>query len=169
MSVLPSFPMHIREFDPRDAPALRDVFCSSVHLLACAHYSSEQLDAWAPKAFDATEWTARLQALKPFVVERDQHLVAYADLQADGHIDHFFVSGHHPRQGIGRLLMKHIIDRARQSRVERLFAHVSLTAQPFFHRFGFQLIAQRLPVVRGVALSNALMQRVEPAPPGRAL
>ncbi len=153
-------PMHIREFSPRDAPALRGVFYSSVHLVACQDYSTDQLNAWAPKTFDLALWTARLQALKPFVVEHENQPVGYADLQADGHIDHFFVSGHHPRQGIGRMLMNHILQTARKTRIDRLFSHVSITAQPFFQRFGFVLIEQRLPVMRGVPLSNALMQRI---------
>ena len=43
--------------------------------------------------------------------------------------------------------------------IRRLFAHVSLTAQPFFARFGFTVIEERLPLVRNVALRNAVMSK----------
>ena len=36
-----------------------------------------------------------MQALRPLVAEEDGRVVGYADLQASGYIDHFFVSGKH--------------------------------------------------------------------------
>lgn len=39
-----------------------------------------------------------------------------------------------------------------------LSSDVSLTAQPFFARFGFEIVEQRCPVIRGVAIPNALMR-----------
>jgi hypothetical protein len=38
--------------------------------------------------------------------------------------------------------------------------NVSISAQPFFQHFDFVIVQQQMPVVRGVALSNALMHKV---------
>ena len=76
-----------------------------------------------------------------------------------GYIDHFYVSGHHPRRGIGTTLMDHLHGEARRMAVQQLSADVSITAQPFFARHGFVIVAQRMPMVRGVVLSNALMRK----------
>jgi putative acetyltransferase len=36
---------------------------------------------------------------------------------------------------------------------------VSLSAQAFFEHFGFHVVERRSPVIRGVALDNALMRK----------
>ena len=43
---------------------------------------------------------------KPFVAEIEGQIVGYADLQEDGYIDHFFVSGSMARRGVGSALMR---------------------------------------------------------------
>jgi putative acetyltransferase len=40
-----------------------------------------------------------------------------------------------------------------------LFSEVSRTAQPFFTKFGFAVVEQRSPVVRGIVVPNALMRK----------
>lgn len=86
-------------------------------------------------------------------------VVAYADLQPSGYIDHFFVAAKFAGRGIGGALMRHLHDDARLRGISTLTAHVSLTAQPFFRRAGFELVCARRPVVRGVALENAVMRK----------
>ena len=41
-----------------------------------------------------------------------------------------------------------------------LTSDVSRTAQPFFEKFGFCIIEQRAPELRGVVVPNALMRKV---------
>lgn len=151
--------MHIRDFRVGDETALHDVFHSAIHRIAPADYTPEQIAAWAPDAFDRETWTARMRAIRPFVVDDDGEIVGYADLQPSGYIDHFFVSGSHPRRGIGSMLMKHILEAAEVRGIAELTSDVSLTAQPLFERFGFVVVEQRMPVVRGVSMRNALMRR----------
>lgn len=94
-----------------------------------------------------------------FVVHGGDGIVGYADLQADGLIDHFFVSGHHPGCGIGAVLMQRIHEEADLRGLVELHAHVSLSAEAFFRRSGFEVVERRMPVRRGIALPNALMRK----------
>ncbi|TXD56100.1 GNAT family N-acetyltransferase [Ralstonia sp. TCR112] len=158
---LPHPPVVIRAFRPGDEPLLHAVFHSAVHGIASRRYSPEQCEAWAPTDYDVAQWGERIRRIQPFVVERARRPVAYADLQANGYIDHFFVSGDHARQGIGQQLMSHILGLAAQRDVPRVQAHVSLSAEPFFARNGFEVIARQTVTVRGVLLDNALMVRVQ--------
>ena len=160
--------MHIRPFKPGDEAALWQIFHSAVHQTASRDYSAEQLQAWAPDAVDPEQWRQRIQALQPFVVEssdKSPHpvLLGYADLQrtspTQGYIDHFFVGATYARQGVGRYLMQHLLSVAQQDGLEEISADVSLTAQPFFAQFGFDIVSQKNPVIRGVGLSNALMRK----------
>jgi putative acetyltransferase len=150
----------IRPFRPGDEAALRAVYFSAIHEVARRDYSQAQLDAWAPAGFDAALWARRIQGIAPFVtLGADGVPIGYADIQPDGYIDHFFVAGHAGGQGVGGALMRRLLDRARELGVAALSSDVSRTAQPFFARFGFEVVEQRRPVVRGVEIPNALMRR----------
>jgi putative acetyltransferase len=151
--------MQIREFRFGDEPALHTVFHSAIHQIACADYSAEQINAWSPAEMNPAQWAGRMRAIKPFVVEHDGQIVAYADVQSNGYIGHFFVSGTYPRRGFGTVLMGHIHQVASTLGVSALTSDVSRTAQPFFQRFGFAVVEQRSPVVRGVVVPNALMRK----------
>ncbi len=151
--------MRIRRFRPGDEMALHAVFHSAIHGVASRDYTPEQIDAWAPETFDREKWLQRIQEIDPFVVENDGRIVAYADLQADGYIDHFYVAASCARQGCGTLLMNHILETANALGIKMLTSNVSRTAQPFFRTFGFVIVEERSPVVRGVAVPNALMHK----------
>ena len=154
--------MLIRRFQSGEDRALFDVYYSAIHLAASRDYSPEQIQAWAPADLDQNLWATKMRDIKPFVVENNGEIVGYADVQPSGYIDHFFVSGYHQRMGVGRLLMSAIHDEAANLGLTELTSDVSRTAQPFFQNFGFSIIEQRLPEVRGVVIPNALMRKVLP-------
>ncbi len=151
--------LQIRAFEAGDEPALFEVYWSAIHRVAAKDYSPEQIQAWAPRNLPPAIWRSRMQAIQPWIAIRGGLPVGYADLQASGYIDHFFVSGDCPRQGIGAALMNWLLQQAEQAGIALLSSNVSLTAQPFFTRHGFHVVEQRLPVLRGVQLPNALMHR----------
>jgi putative acetyltransferase len=152
--------MRIRPFRSGDELALREVFHSAVHDVARRDYTAEQIEAWAPASFDRDQWIERMRAIAPFVVEDAGHIVAYADLQPSGYIDHFFVSGAVARHGVGTLLMNHLLDTARARQNPVLTADVSRTALPFFRRFGFVVVEEHARSVRGVVVPNTSMKKV---------
>ncbi len=151
--------MHIRPFRPGDEPALHAVFHSAAHGLASRDYAPEQIEAWAPTDLDQDAWSRRMHDIQPFVVVHDGEIVAYADLQDSGYIDHFFVHAAHARRGIGSMLMTHLHAEAVARGIAVLSSDVSRTAQPLFKKFGFSVVEQRSPVLRGVVIPNALMRR----------
>ena len=151
--------MRVREFEIEDAPALFRVFHSAIHLIASRDYSVEQINAWAPNQIDDDLWRQRMLGIRPFVACIANEIVGYADLQDSGYIDHFFVSGHHPRRGIGSMLMDRIHEVAKARGLTQLTSDVSRTAEPFYRRYGFVVVERKEPVVRGVVVPNALMRK----------
>jgi putative acetyltransferase len=149
----------IRRYEPGEEPALFEIYFTAIHLVASHDYTDEQIQAWAPRDIDAVLWKSKMREINPFVAELHGELVGYADVQSNGYIDHFFVSGKYPRRGIGSLIMERIFAHAICGGVQSLTSDVSRTAQPFFTRFGFILVEQRSPEVRGVVIPNALMSR----------
>ncbi|MDR2332317.1 MAG: GNAT family N-acetyltransferase [Burkholderiaceae bacterium] len=149
--------LKIRRYLPGEEPALYAVHYSAIHLVARRDYSAEQIWAWAPYGVDMQQWARRIRDINPFVAELSGELVGYADLQGRGYIEHFFVSGKHPGQGIGTRLMQHLLQEARARGIAELRSDVSRTAQPLFERFGFTVVELRSPTRRGVVIPNALM------------
>ena len=149
----------IRRFRPGDEPALAAVIHTSVHQLAKQDYTTEQLEAWAPTVYDEDRWAERIRALRPFVAEIEGMAAGYADLQASGLIDHFFVAGTHAGRGVGNALMETIHGEAKRLGLGALFADVSLTAEGFFAKHGFLIETHQTVMTRGVALANARMRK----------
>lgn len=154
----------IREFRVGDEPALSLVYFSAVHEIARADYTAAQLDAWAPRQYDGAAWAARMQGIRPFVAKRRGNIVGYADVQPNGYIDHFFVIGSAARTGVGTLLMRRIHETATQRSIPLLTSHVSITARPFFEKFGFEVVAPQNVTIRGVPMINFQMRGVPLAP-----
>jgi putative acetyltransferase len=139
---------------------LHAVFYSSVHELTGQHDRLEQGRAWAPHAYDAAQWAARLRGNQPFVAEIDRRIAGFADLQAWGYIDHFFVAGTFAGLGVGKALMAQLHESAAGRVITGLFANVSLTAEPSFAKNGFVIEARQRVAVRGVVLANARMRKL---------
>ena len=149
----------IRPYEAGDAAALRRIFYSAVHQTASADYTPRQCAAWAPAEYDAALWAEKCARRRPIVASIGGQCAGYSDLQPDGLIDHFYVAGAFARRGVGRALMAEIERLARASDRTELYSHVSLTAEPFFAKFGFTVERRQLVEVRGETLANALMRK----------
>lgn len=151
--------MKVRRYREGDEPALLQVFFSSIRDIASRDYTPEQIAAWASEDRDPQLWASRIRQLQPFIVEVEGEIAGYADVQPNGYIDHFFVSGKYPKQGIGTLMMNAIHVEANRLGLNELTSNVSKTAEGFFLRHGFHVVERGFPVRRGVTLQNALMRK----------
>lgn len=151
--------LHIRSYRPEDASQLHHVYYTSIHQFCRNDYTPAQLDGWAPKTFDPVCWGKILEGLMPRVVECKGQLVAYADLQKDGLISHFFVHGDWQGKGIGKRLLRHLEDRAFEKNLPEVSSFISISAQPFFLAHGFTLDHTLSTEVRGQWIENALLRK----------
>ena len=56
--------------------------------------------------------------------------------------------------------MRRLLARAGELGLAELNSDVSLTAQPFFARFGFEVVEHRVFELRGVEMRNAAMRKI---------
>ena len=59
----------IRRHQEGEEPALFEVYCSAIHLIASRDYTPEQIQAWAPRNLDPALWERKIRDINPFVVE----------------------------------------------------------------------------------------------------
>jgi putative acetyltransferase len=147
----------IRRYRIGEEKELRDIFFSSVQENAVGYYSQAQLSAWASEDNDFELWKMRIKHINPFVLVENDKILAYADLQTTGYIDHFFIRGGHAHKGLGSILMTHIINQAKKDGMNELSSNVSLAAQRFFSKFGFKIVKRKEVNIKGINIENALM------------
>ncbi|MGR5146912.1 GNAT family N-acetyltransferase [Photobacterium alginatilyticum] len=150
----------IRSYERRDAHVTWDLKFQTIRNINIRDYSSEQVAAWAPANFDMDVWLKRVDDMKPFIAEINGQVVGFADLQQDGYIDHFFCHADYQGIGVGRALMEHIFSTGRTNGVSRYYSAVSLTARPFYERYGFRVVKEQLMEVNGLLLTNFVMEKV---------
>lgn len=150
----------IRHYAEEDAEALWHLFFNTIRLINSRDYSQLQVEAWAPKSFDFNVWQKKMRAIKPFVAELNGVIVGYTDLQSSGLIDHFFCHHEYQGKGVGRALMKHVMQQGKSQNITRFYSEVSITAKPFYQHFGFSVVNEQTIEVRGEKLVNYVMERL---------
>jgi putative acetyltransferase len=151
----------VRAYQAGDAPALAQLFHDSVQALGRRGYSPAQLAAWAPAPLDPAIVHARASdgRLTLVAVATKGQVVAYADLEADGHIDHLYCRPDWAGSGAASMLVDALMDRAEATGLRRLYVEASELARPLFTRKGFTLVERRDFDLRGVAIHNYAMER----------
>src|SRR5687767_9108535 len=110
----------LRSYRPDDAPALLVLFRDTIRRVNSADYDPEQVRVWASDDIDPTGWAARFTNRFVVVAEETGIPVGFTELEADGHIDRFYVSADRQGRGVGRALMGAVVDEARRLGLARL-------------------------------------------------
>lgn len=153
--------MTIRRFIDADAPALCEIFYRSVHEVASARYTPEQVNAWAPVVPDYTRWLDRLREYDTFVACGDAGFpVAWMMTSGEGYVDMLFAAPEAAGRGIVTHLYAVAEDAARARGIATLTAHASFLAQPFFLKHGWRIDAHEEIERRGVLIPRAAMSKV---------
>lgn len=151
----------IRSYEQRDAADVADVFYRSVHEVALSDYTPEQVKAWVPGRWDAEREHQRSGDGRLVLVASGEpgHVVAFIDLEADGHIDRLYCAPEAAGRGIASQLYDGIEDAARAQGIERLFTEASELARRFFMRKGFTVLERQDKILRGVPIHNYRMAK----------
>ena len=152
--------MIVRDYRRDDAAEICRLFYETVHSVNLKDYSPEQVRAWAPVPPDPEAWHGRMSGRHTLVVEGNDEVVGFAELEEDGHLDMFYVRSNVVGRGVGSLLYAAVEERARRLGIGRIFTEASITARPFFGRKGFAVLRRNSVVRNGVELTNFSMEKV---------
>ncbi|KTD53818.1 putative N-acetyltransferase YafP [Legionella santicrucis] len=153
----------IRQYIPDDAQHLANIYYHTIHHINVKDYSEDQVNAWAPdSSLDLTGWEKKWETITPLVALMDNKIVGFAEFELNGHIDCFYVHHEYQGFGIGSSLMNEVFNKANELNLKRVFAEVSITAKPFFESKGFKVVKQQNVEIRGVKLTNFIMENIKP-------
>jgi putative acetyltransferase len=151
----------IRTYQRDDAAGVADVFYRSVHEVAISDYTADQVRAWVPGRWEAEQEHRRSGDGRLVLVAADERgrVVAFIDLEPDGHIDRLFCAPEAAGRGIASQLYDKIETAAREQGLGRLYTEASELAQRFFKRKGFVVLERQDKILRGVPIHNYRMEK----------
>lgn len=155
----------IRQCIAADAPQIAVLFFDTIHSVNLGDYTQEQVDAWAPpvSGCELTERIAHfsrsLETSLSYVADREGMVIGFANIMETGHLDWMYVHKDYQRQGVASGLLKKLEKEALQIGLKAIWADVSITAQPFFARHGYQTVQKQTVTVRNVSMNNFKMTK----------
>lgn len=138
---------------------LAQLFTNTIHKVNRKDYTKEQIESWAPTKIDYKKWKNRFEKTKPYIVKNNNKIIGFFEFENDGHIDCFYVHYDYQRQGIGNLMMSKIIEIAKEKKLDKIFAEVSITAKPFFEQNSFVVESKNIVKKDKIELVNYIMTR----------
>lgn len=142
-----------------DLEDILQLFVNTINLICLKDYSPEQLKAWTAGAHDTERWSKKLQTQYFLLAKHQNELVGFASLEKS-HIDYLFVHHDFQGKGVATKLIEKLEEMARIESRQIITSDVSLTAQPFFKRMGFETLKRNTVNIRGSNLSNFSMQKM---------
>jgi putative acetyltransferase len=111
----------IRAYEPRDAAGVADVFYRSVREVARSDYTDDQVKAWVPGPLNVEQGHLRSSDGRLVLVaaEEQDRVVAFIDLEPDGHIDRLYCAPEAAGRGIASRLYDGLEAAAREEGVGR--------------------------------------------------
>ena len=126
-----------------DAEPICRLFYETVRTVNLAHYSPEQVRAWAPEIPDPDAWHGRMSGRHTLVAVEGGEVVGFAELEEDGHLDMLYCRADAVGRGVASGLYAAVEERARGLGVGRISTEASITAKPFFVQHGFGVLRVR--------------------------
>jgi ribosomal protein S18 acetylase RimI-like enzyme len=155
--------INLRPYNLADLPAMSRLYHASVHRVASRDYTPVEVAAWAPEQLDLERWRQKLATQTVIIAEIEGQMAGFCSWESNGYVDFLYVSPDHQRMGVASTLYAEA-ERSILSdpAIKRLHAQVSITAQPFFLSRGYKVVKHQRVHVRGVDLSNAVMEKILP-------
>ena len=157
---LPVMKITLRPATTDDCPVILETQIASIRELCTAEYDAGQIEKWT-SGLTADTFRPGVEANEFLVAEGDAGIVGFAEMNpTEGEIAAIYVHPRHARLGLGTLLFQALERRARADGTKRMKLISSLTAVPFYQRFGFAagpVTTQRL--ANGAEIQGVPMHR----------
>lgn len=152
----------IRSGTAHDAEELTLLYHEAVHGIGSLYYSEEQARAWSPEPPDPDGFRARMIDGRTFLVAvaEDGRLLAYGDVERDGHIDHLYARPQAAGTEVVRRLYERLETSAKERHLRRMYVEASEPASRFFLKRGWRIIERTDFEILGVPIHNYRMEKL---------
>ncbi|MEG0691797.1 MAG: GNAT family N-acetyltransferase [Oscillospiraceae bacterium] len=151
--------MITRGYQPEDCSEIIQLFYDTVHTINLRDYSQEQIDVWAPTQIDHDRWNRTLQKNHTIIVEFNNTIVGFGDIDDTGYFDHLYVHKAYQGQSVATRIANEIEQYAKSRGIKLISTHSSITARPFFEQRGYQVITHQSVKRGNQVLTNFIMEK----------
>ena len=124
------------------------------------HYEAEAREAWAA-AFNREGFSEKVEKHDVWIAEVEGQMRGYVSLDAaTQEVDSVYVAPEAAGQGIGRGLMEHILEVAREHRLANVWLDASKNSIPFYESLGFVATDEVVRKPGGVVVRCTRMGRL---------
>lgn len=148
--------MLIRKYTPSDCAKICKLFYETIHAINAKDYTSDQLDAWAPRDFDADALNLALIKNTAIVALEKEKIVGFGSIAKNGYLDYLFVHKDCQRKGIATKICDFL---EKSGKWEKITVHASITAKPFFEKRGYAIKKRQEVQRKNVILINFAMEK----------
>ena len=143
--------MIIRDYNVDDAEDVLECHYSAVHGLGIRDYSQEVCEIWSPEISEnrLEHFLQNDGESLRFVVESNSKIIGFAEYVPESNeLRACYVHFNHIGKGIGKKLLNHLEQNAKDKGVTELQADSSLTALSFYKAMGYETIAEGVHTLR---------------------
>lgn len=150
----------VKPLSGSDLDAAAKLFCDTVHAVNARDYTSEQLDAWAPRdGLHLAQIADKLAMQQTVGVKECGILAGFGSLNDKGDIDMLFVHKDRQGQGIAKIILQELERLAAKRGEQAISTFASVTARPFFEHMGYAAERENVVDRYGISLANYLMSK----------
>lgn len=149
----------IRKAFAEDADTVRELFRDTIVSVNRKDYDDEQIRVWSDGSKDKDAWVRKISEQNFFVAQNGAKTVGFSSITDEGYIDFMFTHKDHQKQGIASVMLEHLETVAKENHLEKVWAHVSITARCFFTRRGFEITKQFVTECNGVKFDDCIMTK----------
>ena len=150
----------IRQATFDDILELKNLYQGTVLTINRQDYSQEEVDDWASCGDDLSHIRKMIET-HYFIVAVNQlsQIVGFSSITPQGYLHSMFVHKDFQGKGIATLLLKEIERYAMESKMVRITSEVSITARPFFEKWGYTVEIEQKRKANQLCLTNYWMAK----------
>lgn len=150
----------IRTAQQSDIVELKDLFQDTVLAINKRDYPQEEVEDWA-SCGDALSEIGEMIKTHYFIMAVNQlsQIVGFSSITSQGYLHSMFVHKNFQGKGIATLLLKEIERHAIATGIMRITSEVSITARPFFEKWGYTAEVEQKRRANQLCLTNYWMSK----------
>lgn len=151
----------IRLAEERDIEQIKVLYRETILSVNIRDYTLEQVELWANRGTDDNIWRKRINEEYFIVSESNDQIVGFCSLQSTGYLNTFFIHKDFQKQGIGKALLSNVEKHARELKIKEISADVSLTANGFFRKNGYEDLGQQTICIGIPIINNKMLKKLD--------
>lgn len=151
--------MIIRRATLSDTDQISQLFYDTINNINVRDYGSEQIKIWSSAYLKTERWTKSISEQYFIVCEDENMITGFSSITDKGYLDFMYVHKDHQGKGIASAMLSKLELFADSKDLIEIWAHVSITARPFFRSKGFEITKEFITKIEGIEFEDAIMTK----------